>query len=155
MAQFCRKAVLTITSIQTGKAEVDNFWECALCFSVAVLCESLKNDTGIFWKGHCLHWKLEGGCCTGWEFPGASFSLQCILCLPVFVPTSNSSVCLCSGKQNTWLCVDPKRMEFVHGDSNGTALTCAEVFLCSRSVLPTLWCRFCCDVQPAECSSLF
>lgn len=104
MAQSCRKAVLTITSIQAGKAEVDNFWECAMCFSVVVLCESLKNGTGILWKGRHLHWKLEGGCCTGSEFPGASFSLQCIWCLPVFVPTSNSSVCLCSGLQNTWLC---------------------------------------------------
>lgn len=25
-----------------------------------MLCESLKNDTGILWKGHRLHWKLEG-----------------------------------------------------------------------------------------------
>lgn len=154
MAQSCRKAVLTITSLQAGWAEVDNFWECALCFSV-VLCESLKNDTGVLWKGHCLRWKLEGGCCTGWEFPGASFSLQCIWYLPVFVPTSNSSVCLCSGTQNTWLCVDPKRMEFVHGASNGGTLTGSEVFPCPRSVLPTLWCTFCWDMQPAGCRAYF
>lgn len=46
-------------------------------------------------------------------------------------------------------------MEFVHGDSNGTALTGAGVFPHSGSLLPALWCRFCWDVQPAGYLSLF
>lgn len=43
----------------------------------------------------------------------------------------------------------------MRGDSNEIAFTGAEVFPCSRSVLPILWCSCCLDVQPAGCSSLF